>query len=285
MLTVLRAASNAAGPVCRTSSGADRIVVELEVRDVGLRVDDVLDQPVGRVAAVGREEHVTVRAVDVGAAAEDRDHPGEVAVADVVLGAVGAKAVAVRGEDHVGRVDVGAVRLLGEPEGEDRTVWSSSSAARRRAASLSRLPDRSEPEDRDLPRVPVDEPVEGGDLVERADPLRVPALLGAAVRVARRRQQGCEDPLALDELEEVGVPGVLAVVLLEHRLAALLEELDRRRHQPAPLGVEAGPVIGRRVEQQPLHRGGRRRCRAALDRRHRAESSRHRQGSSASADV
>ena len=73
--------------------------------------------------AVGGEEDVAVRALDVGAAAEHRHHPGEVAVADVVLAAVGAEAaVAVGREDHVGRVDVGAVRLLGEAEGEDRAV-------------------------------------------------------------------------------------------------------------------------------------------------------------------
>ena len=200
--------------------GPHRVVLQLEVRDIRLGVDDVLDQPVARMPAVGGEEHVPLRPVDVGPAPEHRHHPGQVAVADVVLGAVGDEALAVglRGEHHVGRVDVGAVRLLGEPEGEDRPVVEQLRGPPAGAAVLA-LPDRPEAEDRDLPRVPIDEPVERGDLVEGADPLRVPALVGVAARIARGREQGGEDPLALDELEEVRVPGAVAVVLLEHGLA------------------------------------------------------------------
>ena len=88
--------------------------------------------------AVGGEEDVALRALDVGAAAEDRDHPGHVAVADVVLAAVGAEAaVAVGREDHVGRVDVGAVLALGEAEGEDRALVEQLRRRAARAASLS----------------------------------------------------------------------------------------------------------------------------------------------------
>ena len=69
------------------------------------------------MAAVGGEEDVPVGALDVVAAAEDRHHAGDVAVADVVLAAVARKPpVAVGREHHVGRVDVGAVRPLGQPE-------------------------------------------------------------------------------------------------------------------------------------------------------------------------
>ena len=48
--------------------GADRIPVEFEGADVHLAVDDVAQQPIGRVRGVGGEEHVAVGTVDVGAA-------------------------------------------------------------------------------------------------------------------------------------------------------------------------------------------------------------------------
>ena len=183
-LTVLSAASKAALPVCRTSSARDRVVLEPELADVLLRVDDVLDQLVGGVPAVGGEEDVAVRALDVGAAAEDRDHAGDVAVADVVLAAVGGEAaVAVRRQDHVGGVDVGAVLLLGEAEREDRAVLEQLGGAASRGRVVA-LPDRAEPEDRDLPRVPVGEAVEAGDLVEGADARGVPALVRVAAASA-----------------------------------------------------------------------------------------------------
>ena len=137
-LIVLSAASNASTPVCRTSSARDRVVLEVERADVHLPVHDVLDQLVGGVGAVGGEEDVAVGALDVGAAAEHRHHPGHVAVADVVLAAAGAEAaVAVGREDHVGRVDVGAVVALGEAEREHRAVLEQLARRARRAASLS----------------------------------------------------------------------------------------------------------------------------------------------------
>lgn len=70
-----------------------------------------------------RTAPVEIRTVDdrfVGATAEHRDHAGQVAVADVVLAAVRrVRPVRVRCQHHVGRVDIGAVVLLGQPEGED----------------------------------------------------------------------------------------------------------------------------------------------------------------------
>ena len=71
--------------------GDHRVVVQDELRDVHLPVDGVLDQLVGRVAGVGEEEHVLagVLRVVVGELAEDAQARGLVAVADVVLAAVG----------------------------------------------------------------------------------------------------------------------------------------------------------------------------------------------------
>ena len=112
-LTVLSAASKAAGSGVEHVVGGHRVVVQTELADVHLRVDDVPDQLIRGVLGVGGEEDVAVGAVNVGAAAEHRDHPGLVAVADVVLAAVGGEAAVVaRLEQHVGRVDVGAVLAL-----------------------------------------------------------------------------------------------------------------------------------------------------------------------------
>ncbi len=143
---------------------AHRVVVEAELADVLRGVDDVLHEVVGRVAAVGGEEDVAVRALDVGASAEDRDERGGVAVADVVLGTRRPEAaVAVRRQQHVGGVDVGAMGLLGEAEGEHLTLGEE---FRRAAAGrgVLALPDRAETEDGHLPRVPVVETVEPEEL-------------------------------------------------------------------------------------------------------------------------
>jgi hypothetical protein len=199
--------------------GSHRIVVELEMGHVVLRVDDVLHQPVFRMLRVRGEEDVTVLTLDVGAAAEDRHDPGLVAVADVVLAAVRAEAVAVRREHHVRGVDVGPVRLLGQTEREDRAVVEQFGRA---AANVGvrALPDRPEPQDRDLPRVPVLQAVEGADLVEFADAGGVPALVWIAIAVGRRGQELGEQALGCQEVEVVRVPHALVVVLLEPRLAA-----------------------------------------------------------------
>ena len=85
MLTVLSAASHAAGPRDRMSGFRDRIVVQREVSDVRLAVGDVPDELVAPVPVVRGEEDVLVRTRDL---AEGRDHGRDVAVADVVLLAV-----------------------------------------------------------------------------------------------------------------------------------------------------------------------------------------------------
>ena len=248
------------------SSAPHRVVVEAKLADVVLRVDDVLDQRVLRVPAVGREEDVAVRALDVGAAAEHRHHAGEVAVADVVLAAArGEAAVAGRRQHHVGRVDVRAVLLLGEAEREDRAVLEQLGGAPPGGRVVA-LPDRAEPEDRDLPRVPVGEPVEAGDLAERADAGGVPALVRVAAGLGGRSQQRREDALALDELQEVGVPGALVVVLLERRLAAGLEEVDRRQQRAPGRLVELLRVVGAGVEQERTGPSARRRDSTAVAR-------------------
>jgi hypothetical protein len=110
------------------------------------------------------------------------------------------------------------VLLLREAEREDRPVLEQLGGATARRRVLA-LPDRAEPEDRDLPRVPVRESVEPCDLAERGDAGRIPPLVRITAGLGRWGQHRREDALALDELQEVGIPGALVIVLLERDLA------------------------------------------------------------------
>ena len=235
--------------------GAHRVVLEVERADVHLRVHDVPDQLVRGVAAVGGEEDVAVGPLDVGAAAEHRDHSRDVAVADVVLAAVRAKSTfAVRGEDHVGRVDVGAVVTLGQAEGEDRPLVEQLGRARLRGC-VGALPDRAEAEDRDLPGVPVGQAVEAKDLVEDRVARGVPALVGIAAAVTRWCQERRERALAREKLDEVGVPRVAERLGDEAHLALCLEPVDRGAQQSLRRGIELGGVVASGVQQARRGRG------------------------------
>ena len=221
----------------------DRRVVQREVRDVGLAVHHVLDALELLVLGVDREEDVVLSACDL---AEGRDECRPVGVADVVLLAPRPVAAVGLGHQlHLGRVDVGAVGALGEPEREDPAVLEQA-----RRALLDRLvaahPDRSEPEHRDLPGVPVGEAVEAEDLGELAVAPGVPAAIGAAV--AGGREQGREDPVRFHELEEIGVPDPIAIVFLEPTFPLLLEERDGLSHHLPGAFIRVLPVVVFRVE-------------------------------------
>ncbi len=109
-------------------------------------------------------------------------------------------------------------------------------------------PERPEAEDRDLPRVPVAEAVEAEDLVDVAVAERVPPGVGAAQ--LRGGEEVGEDLLPLHEVEEVGVPDPVEVVLAELPLSLRLEELDRLRHDLARAGVEGELTEPLRVQQE-----------------------------------
>ena len=100
------------------------VVAQGEMTDVVLRVADVLDAVVALVAGIDDEEDVVVRPRPfLGDLAEDRDQRGVVGVADVVLLAPGeVAAVGLRVERHLARVEIGAVLLLREAEGEDAAL-------------------------------------------------------------------------------------------------------------------------------------------------------------------
>ena len=221
----------------------DRRVVQGEIRDVGLAVDDVLDALEFLVLRVDREEDVVLGACDL---SEGRDERRLVGVADVVLLAPRpVAAVALGHQLHFRRVDVGAVGALGEPECEDPALLEQA-----RRALLDRLvaahPDRPQPEHGDLPGVPVGEAVEAEDLGELAVATGIPAAIGAAV--AGWREQGREDPLRFHELEEIGIPDPIAIVLLEAAFPLPLEERDGLSHHLAGAFIRVLPVGVFRVE-------------------------------------
>jgi len=206
-----------------------------------LAVADVPDALVAPVLGIHGEEAVLARVREL---AEGGDQGGEVAVADVVLPAVGAVAAIASGlEGHLRRVEVRAVGLLRQAEGEDRAVFE-----QRGGLAFDRLvlahPDRTEAQHRHLPGVPVLEPVERQDLGELADPPGVPARVLRPV--ARRRAHRGEDPLVAHEVEEVLVPDRRVIILLEPLLSLGLEELDRLPHHLAGtlVGILAVVLLG-----------------------------------------
>ena len=114
------------------------------------------------------------------------------------------------------------------------------------------LPDGAEPEDGDLLGVPVGQPVEPEDLRQRGVAGGVPPLVRVAARELRRRQERREQLLALDEVDELGGPLHLQVVVEQAFLALTLEEVDGRAQQPPGLRIELLRVVGVRVEQQAV---------------------------------
>ena len=171
------------GPGAQDVLLVHRVVGQAEVADVHLPVHDVAEQLVVPVAAVGDEPDVAVGAVDVGAAPEHRHHPRHVAVADVVLLAGGpegdpfaraligtgllfARALIGTGrEEHVRVVDVSAVFTFGQRE-RHHAAGVELGGRLLLGLDVVALPDRAEPEDRDLLGVPVRQPVEAEYLAE-----------------------------------------------------------------------------------------------------------------------
>ena len=232
----------------------DRVVVEREVGDVVLRVAEVLHALVSLVPRIDHEEDVVVGLVIVrngavwpGHLAEDRDQRRLVGVADVVLLAPRQEGpVRLRKERHLARVEIRAVLLLGQPEGEDAPLLQQASGV---ALDLlvAAHPDRPEAEDRHLPGVPVGQAVEAEDLVEFAVAPGVPAASLAAL--VWRGEEGGEEPAILHEVEEVPVPDPFVIVVLDPRQPLRFEEVDDGEHQLAVGLVRVRADAALRVEQ------------------------------------
>ena len=205
------------------------------------------------MCTVGDEEHVAFGALDVGTTPEHRHHSGYVAVSDVVLLAARAEGdVAVGGsEEHVGGVHVGAVVALGQPERHDTTVGKFLRCTLLRSVVVTH-PDRSESEDRDLPRVPVRQPVETEDLAQSCVAGTVPTTVLVTVGECRRSLERREQLLPADEFEKVGDPHGVEVVLKQLLLAAALEPFDGGSQQTAGLRIELSGVVSMGVEEQSI---------------------------------
>ena len=225
MLIVFSMSSQAFWPALGMSASVIGIVVQGVFRHVVLVVDDVFHALVFRVLGVDREEDVFAA---VGDLAEGGHHGRLVAVADVVLVAVGAVgAVRLRVEHHVAGVDVGAVLLLGKAEGEDGALFQ----------ELGRLvlglvvgaqEDGAQAQGAHLEGVPVGEAVEAEDLGEVGDARGVPARRGVAE--ARGGEELRHDLVFLHEIEELGVPLARVKVILHLLEAPALEEIDGLEH-------------------------------------------------------
>ncbi len=228
----------------------DRVVAQRVVGHEVLRIHHVLDQVVAIMLRVGGEEHVFVGAFEL---AEGGDHPRHVGVADVVLLPGGGPASVFRRQVHVGLVDVRAVRLLRQAEGEHLARLE-----QRGGLALGVLvgahPDRAQAQRSDLEGVPVVQPVKADDLGERTDPVGVPAAIVGPV--GARSQQRREDALPADVVQKLRVPHSFVVVGLQPGLAPGLEEVHRRGHDlpRAAVWVPALQVI--RIEQHDVTPSG-----------------------------
>ncbi len=158
--------------------------------------------------------------------------------------------VVLRGrEQQVGVVDVGAVLAFGQRERHHAAGLE----LRGRAflgLDVVALPNRPEAQDRHLLGVPVRQPVEPEDLAQRGVAGGVPPLVRVAAAVLRRGEEGREDLLLLDEVEEVRHPRRLEVVAQQLDLAATFEPLDHRAQLAPRFRVEVRRVVGVRIEEQ-----------------------------------
>ena len=157
------------------------------------------------MSGVGVEEYILVRAGLPFDSAEDRYRRRAVTVADVILRTASAPSSLSFGrEDHVGLIDVGAVRLLGESE-RAYSAGLESGGCPLPSRSVFALPNRAEPKDRDLVRVPVIEAVETGNLRQCGDACGVPAFCRVAISVLRGCQERGKHLFLRQELQELGV--------------------------------------------------------------------------------
>ena len=90
-------------------------------------------------------------------------------------------------------------------------------------------PDRAQAQDRDLPGVPVGQPVEGDDLVELAVAVGVPPRVGIGAVLGGRQQSG-KDLILFDEIKILPVPDPLVIVILDAAKTLSFEEVDGLQH-------------------------------------------------------
>ena len=225
---------------------ADGIVVQGKVGHVLLVGNDVLLQLVSLVPVVGHEEGVVVGAVlDL---AQGGDHLGFVAVADVVLLAVRHPGAVRPGcEGGLGCVDVGAVRPLGEAEGEDRPLLEKLGGPAFRRFVCAH-PDRPQPQDAHLEAVPVAQPVERQQFAVFAVAGRVPTAVRVAAGVRPGGEQLGKDLLPGNEIDKPPVPHLPVEVFGQPGLAHVLEKGDGLVHDGTRAGVGREALVLSRLQ-------------------------------------
>ena len=136
--------------------------------------------------------------------------------------------------------------LLRQAEGEDPTLLEG--LGRPLLDRIVRAhPNRPEAKHRHLPGVPVLKTVETENLRKLANPPRVPARISSPVTLWRAHRR--EDAFLFDEVEEIRVPNLCVVVVLDAALALALEELDGLEHDLAGSGVRIASAVGLRIEE------------------------------------
>ena len=187
------------------------------------------------VLGVDRKENVVVGIANLAEGGYER---GLVAIADIVLFAPGEIAAALLGNQlHIGRVDIGAVCPLGEAKREDPALLEESSGPLLDLFVLTH-PDRAQAQHRDLPGVPICEPVEGQDFGEFAVAPGIPARI--CCPIARGCKRCGKEAFLLGVFEEVRVPDLLPIIALERALALGLKELDGLAHDLLGSAVGVG---------------------------------------------
>ena len=102
------------------------------------------------------------------------------------------------------------MRLFRKAKGEDAPVFEGGCSLLTQFLVWAH-PDRTETENGNLPGVPVLQAVEAQDLGELTIAPGIPTRVGCAL--AFGRAHGCKDPFFANEVEKIGVPRAVVVVL------------------------------------------------------------------------
>ena len=229
------------------------VVVQGIVGHVILGAAHVLDAVIVIAFIIGNEKHVTALvlprfgigqdvAISIGDLAKSRREIGGLAIPDVVLLAfrdVGA--IFLRDQFHLGGIQVRPVLLFREAECKHAAFLQALRGFLLYFLVLAH-PNRPEPENADLPGVPViREAIKAKDLVEIAIPIRIPSRGQALIFMAcipRGRQEVREYLLALLEINEILVPDIRMLVFLYPFFALGLEKRDGLLHHLPRRGIQ-----------------------------------------------
>ena len=157
-----------------------------------------------------------------------RDNGRFISVADVVLPTVGFPAISIRCQHHIGRINIGTVRFLGETESEDATIFEGLSGFLAHRL-VSTHPDRTQAEYGDLPGIPILKAVEPKDLGKLTNTPSIPA--GIQRALTRRSIHRGHQAMFFGIVKKVRIPTAVVVVADEALLPLGLKEFNGVAHQ------------------------------------------------------